>query len=816
MPRYGLALSGGGFRAVLYHLGVVRLLRDAGLLNQITHITSVSGGSVLGAHLVLNWDRYTGSDQEFQEVTDELLQFLQLDIRNRIVRRFPFASTANMLRRTFRLERRRVFTRAGLLEHHYQRYLYGDVGLFNLPESPRLYILATNLSEGSLCAFYRDGMMLQRRTPGEQMQFESIPTGLATVPMAVAASSAFPGFFPPLELRSSEVGAREGEFGRQSFTDGGIYDNIGLRMFRHIQQSTFRDIDSFELDDVVDENALVRLLSGNELPTSNSPHSRLVQRLDELAPSQGEVASEHKCASLIERLATVIETDELYRDPVLRDVKLSDPTAQLLLHGLSDSSEQANSCDQIWLNRQIVASVMHQEIGHRVLRTGHRGFDGVMVSDAGATFKVRSEGRAGGLLSTAMRSTDILMDRVNQMELESFRNTPGVLFFPITRIVDSVADPYAPHREIQRNAALIRTDMDRFSDLEISALVQHGYCVARQACREESSLDINDNLKGAPWEPVQTQRSSRGPVPTLCDEKNALQHARTLQKSSSRRIVSTLVSWRDWPSYIWVPLVAWLVCVIPYSLYESRRTAVQHGYVVTAVAETSPVYRRLLELIDGGPVTERPLVEFDEVDQLQPPNSDSFEVLSDDRIFDLRNWTTGSKNDEAYAYSRLHVRRKVEATETHIRLQAKSRDPELDFVCREASLFPRYRRMTLPDGNYHWEIDLDFSRIPHGGDAEVVFDGHVLSERAATYGDEGLFQFAVMVDTALLQIWMLMPDDRGYKDFTIRGYPIGEPEMTEVITPTNTVQLPIGAIAVFQLINPRHDYRYECRWTWTE
>ena len=49
MPRLGLALSGGGLRATLFHLGVVRFLRDAGLLRDITHIVSVSGGSILGA-----------------------------------------------------------------------------------------------------------------------------------------------------------------------------------------------------------------------------------------------------------------------------------------------------------------------------------------------------------------------------------------------------------------------------------------------------------------------------------------------------------------------------------------------------------------------------------------------------------------------------------------------------------------------------------------------------------------------------------------------------------------------------------------------
>ena len=59
MSRIGLALSGGGFRATLYHMGVLRFLRDAEALNRVSHITSVSGGSITAAHLVMNWDRYT-------------------------------------------------------------------------------------------------------------------------------------------------------------------------------------------------------------------------------------------------------------------------------------------------------------------------------------------------------------------------------------------------------------------------------------------------------------------------------------------------------------------------------------------------------------------------------------------------------------------------------------------------------------------------------------------------------------------------------------------------------------------------------------
>ena len=90
MPRLGLALSGGGLRATLFHLGVVRFLRDAGLLGEVTHIVSVSGGSILGAHLALNWGRYNGSAADFEEAASKIVAFVQSDARNQIARRIPF------------------------------------------------------------------------------------------------------------------------------------------------------------------------------------------------------------------------------------------------------------------------------------------------------------------------------------------------------------------------------------------------------------------------------------------------------------------------------------------------------------------------------------------------------------------------------------------------------------------------------------------------------------------------------------------------------------------------------------------------------
>jgi predicted acylesterase/phospholipase RssA len=224
--KIGLALSGGGFRATLYHLGLVRFLYEAGLLSKVTCITSVSGGSIIAAHLGLNWDRYTGSTDEFNEAASELLAFIRLDVRNRILRRYLLAFPLRAARKVAGFSNRQL-TRPGLLEYHYEKFLYGDTSLFQLPENPSLHILATDISGGRLCSSNREGLWMIRRGEDRVIRIERSRIGLATIPMAVAASSAFPGFFPPFVITGADVGAKGGEFGRHAYTDGGVFDNPG-------------------------------------------------------------------------------------------------------------------------------------------------------------------------------------------------------------------------------------------------------------------------------------------------------------------------------------------------------------------------------------------------------------------------------------------------------------------------------------------------------------------------------------------------------------------------------------------------------------
>ena len=58
-PKIGLALSGGGSRAIAFHLGCLRALHDLKLLEQVEVISTVSGGSVIGGMFVSNRNSFS-------------------------------------------------------------------------------------------------------------------------------------------------------------------------------------------------------------------------------------------------------------------------------------------------------------------------------------------------------------------------------------------------------------------------------------------------------------------------------------------------------------------------------------------------------------------------------------------------------------------------------------------------------------------------------------------------------------------------------------------------------------------------------------
>lgn len=200
--RIGLALSGGGFRAAAFHLGLMRKLETLGLLKKLDLLSCVSGGSIAGGYLALNWG------------TPSVLDDLETYLRTRSI---AVGSVIGGILDPFE-------SRLDKLANSYDRDLFKGKPLSALAGGPRIYFNSTNLATGNMFFFVAGG--------GTKEEMGEHELGVVDAPSfriarAVAASSAFPPVFPPLCLDDTEYRhASAVEY--VTLTDGGVYDNMGI------------------------------------------------------------------------------------------------------------------------------------------------------------------------------------------------------------------------------------------------------------------------------------------------------------------------------------------------------------------------------------------------------------------------------------------------------------------------------------------------------------------------------------------------------------------------------------------------------------
>jgi NTE family protein len=223
----GLCLSGGGYRAMLFHLGALWRLNELGYLKQLKRVSSVSGGSITAAVLGRRWGRlrFTETGPAGNLVAANLQAEVVAPIRSLAGSTLDVpAVLAGMLVPGATISSR--------LAAAYRRHLFGDATLQDLPsdeEGPRFVINATNLQSGVLWRFSRPYMADYR------VGMISEPT--VSLADAVAASSAFPPVLAPARMRFPEA-AYEPKSGEDlqtppftthpTLADGGVYDNLGL------------------------------------------------------------------------------------------------------------------------------------------------------------------------------------------------------------------------------------------------------------------------------------------------------------------------------------------------------------------------------------------------------------------------------------------------------------------------------------------------------------------------------------------------------------------------------------------------------------
>jgi NTE family protein len=208
----GLCLSGGGYRAMLFHVGVVWRLHDAGWLERLDRISSVSGGSITAGALALAWPRLAAEGIEAAFVAPvRALAGRTVDQSSVIMGALTSDTISERVSKAYR-------------EH-----LFGDATLQDLPDHPRFVINATSVQSGALFRFSKPYMADYR--------VGRVDAPTVALADAVAASSAFPPVLSPFELdvrgatwtdeEGNDLG--QGEYReRLVLADGGVYDNLGL------------------------------------------------------------------------------------------------------------------------------------------------------------------------------------------------------------------------------------------------------------------------------------------------------------------------------------------------------------------------------------------------------------------------------------------------------------------------------------------------------------------------------------------------------------------------------------------------------------
>ncbi len=300
VPAYGisigLALSGGGSRAVAFHLGTLRALEDLGLLDEVSIISGVSGGSVMAA--ILGY-----SDKTFIEIDEHAVSFLKqglvwpairkllhpwrffkilivlllvtipsvlFDFIKNIVRKcasiFSGNYIINNVLNSLNWPIRRWYSRTHVMADTIEEVVGAHMCDDNTRRNMSVVFNACELRTGT--AFRMSNEYFGSWRYGYASSSE------LRLADAVTASAAYPALLPAFdwcrEFSKGRVKSKE----RVIVTDGGVYENLGVSVLEPGRDPKFSAI-SYNPQIIVASDAGAGQLKGDSIPARWS--SRMVQ-----------------------------------------------------------------------------------------------------------------------------------------------------------------------------------------------------------------------------------------------------------------------------------------------------------------------------------------------------------------------------------------------------------------------------------------------------------------------------------------------------------------------------------------------------------
>lgn len=221
-----LCLSGGGYRAALFHLGATRRLNELGVLSKVDTFTSVSGGSIfaslVAAYAARHPDAWSQPGKPLpgydDEVTAPMRELAQHNIRTRTI--LKLLLPWNWTKRDVQID---------ALADRLAEGPTGSARLADLPEHPRFVFCSSEMQFRAQWTF-----------DSRARRFGSEPPGYAefgdrwTIARAAASSSCLPGAFSPMSVSDPlSGGSYDADDAAQlartlALSDGGMYDNLGV------------------------------------------------------------------------------------------------------------------------------------------------------------------------------------------------------------------------------------------------------------------------------------------------------------------------------------------------------------------------------------------------------------------------------------------------------------------------------------------------------------------------------------------------------------------------------------------------------------
>jgi len=331
-PKLGLALSGGGHRAAFFHIGVLARLAELGLLRPIQVISTVSGGSIVGALYYLHVKNLLESKAD-AEITDadyvDVVRAVEHEYREAAATNVRGAGWANVLE-NFRMALP-TYTRTDRIGALYEKRFYakawgdrpkrggriamrdlliepkGHQGAFDPDDAnaarkapvPILLLEATTLNTGHNWRFEamymgeppRQGTTDQsaredvdKNTILQRTKWADLPEACRDFPLgsAVVSSACFPGGFPPMIV--------PGLFDdlKVELVDGGVHDNQGV-------------------EGLVDRGCSHWIISdgSGQMPDLAKPSTRLPAVLGRVISIYGDAEREQRLLQLLREGASV-------------------------------------------------------------------------------------------------------------------------------------------------------------------------------------------------------------------------------------------------------------------------------------------------------------------------------------------------------------------------------------------------------------------------------------------------------------------------------------------------------------------------------